>query len=80
MGKELTYSQIDQIIEYTDFDNMKKLKSFELNKTNFKEDFSFFRKGQVGDWKNYFTEEMSKRYDEKIKKELSSYALIYCEN
>jgi len=79
LGRELTDVQINQIIEYTNFDNMKKLKSFELN-AHFKEEFSFFRKGQSGDWKNYFTEEMSKRYDEKTKKELSSYAKIYCEN
>ena len=27
-------------------------------------DHSFFRKGQIGDWKNHFTDEMSKKMDE----------------
>ena len=27
-------------------------------------DHGFFRKGQIGDWKNHFTDEMSKKMDE----------------
>lgn len=34
-------------------------------------EFKLFRKGEVGDWKNYFTEEMSKRLDEVVKAKLT---------
>ncbi|WCJ27733.1 Cytosolic sulfotransferase 18 [Euphorbia peplus] len=33
----------------------------------------FFRKGEVGDWKNYFTEEMSARLDEITKNKFSGF-------
>jgi hypothetical protein len=60
---------------------MKQLKAFDLQSTgHFEKDFSFFRKGQAGDWKNYFTQEMSEKYDEKTRRELSSFANLYCEN
>jgi hypothetical protein len=77
----LNQTQIKEIISYTEFANMKQLKAFDLQLTgHFEKDFSFFRKGQVGDWRNYFSEEMSKRYDEKTRTELNSLAKLYCES
>lgn len=32
----------------------------------------FFRKGKIGDWLNYFNEDMSSKLDQKIKLELNS--------
>ena len=37
---------------------------------NFKEDMQFFRKGQIGDWKNYFTEEMFARLKVAVERNL----------
>ena len=34
-------------------------------------ELKIFRKGEVGDWKNYFSEEMSKRLDEVVKANLT---------
>lgn len=32
----------------------------------------FFRKGEIGDWVNYFSEEMSIKLEEKLKNQLNS--------
>ena len=34
-------------------------------------EIKLFRKGQIGDWKNYFTEEMSKKIDEIVANKLT---------
>lgn len=38
-----------------------------------------FRKGQIGDWKNYFTEEMSKKIDEMMATKLEYKKPFRCE-
>lgn len=72
LGKELNDSQIQSLIEFTSFKNMKEKRPFkiEMHKEYFKEDLEFFRKGQIGDWVNYFTEDLSKRVDEAVQKNL----------
>ncbi len=37
----------------------------------------FIRKGQVGDWKNYFTDEMNKKMDAAIEKYLKPVGLEF---
>lgn len=36
----------------------------------FKTELNFFKKGQIGNWKNYLTEEQSKRIDDVVNKNL----------
>ena len=43
--------------------------------TEFKGDF--IRKGQVGDWKNYFTEEQNKRFDSLYAKKIAGSGLEF---
>ena len=59
---------------FTSFDNLKKLsKEYydEWKKANMAtEDINMYRKGEIGNWRSYFTPEMSDRFDEIIKQKL----------
>uniref|UniRef100_A0A0E0CEM0 Sulfotransferase n=1 Tax=Oryza meridionalis TaxID=40149 RepID=A0A0E0CEM0_9ORYZ len=37
----------------------------------------FFRKGEVGDWKNYLTEEMAKKLDAVVEEKLKGSGLTF---
>ncbi|WCJ28654.1 Cytosolic sulfotransferase 17 [Euphorbia peplus] len=59
---------VEKIVQFCSFDNLSNL---DVNKSTTKiyNSFAFgneayFRKGKVGDWKNYFTSEMGKRIDQ----------------
>lgn len=53
--------EIKQIVDKNSFSNMKR------NETGVDASKSFFRKGQSGDWKNYFDDELDKVYDERLR-------------
>ena len=42
----------------------------------FKTELNFFKKGQIGNWKNYLTEEQSKRIDDVVNKNLKYKKII----
>ena len=73
LQKDLTDSKVVELAEHLSFKNMKKMatpyederRAIVFNKADDKS-ASFYRKGVAGDWRNYFTEEMSKRMDERI--------------
>ena len=64
----LTESELQAIVEFTSFTNMKDYVKF--NSPHYKPDLQFFRKGKVGDWRNYLSQEMSERMDQWIEKNL----------
>ena len=71
MEYDLTPSTVSSIVDQTTFDKMKVNKSTNyswIDSFRFEKNTSFLRKGKVGDWKNYFTDEQSTRVDEEIKK------------
>ena len=72
MGLEFTEDQIKSLVAFVSFDNMKDLPSMAFNALDvyFKTELKFFKKGQIGNWKNYLTEEQSKRIDEVVSKNL----------
>lgn len=68
-------SDIDRLCDYLKFDKMQRNKAVNLDEIiyagkdrneNDKCQVKFIRKGQIGDWKNYFTNEMSERFDKWI--------------
>ena len=81
LGKELTDENVEALVDHLSFKKMKDNtavnRKHDLEKPFFTEDGSFMRKGEVGDWKNYFTDEMNKRMDEAIEKYLKPIGLEF---
>ncbi len=75
LGKDLDDKQVDLIIKWSSFDNMKKNPSvnYEWYKEIglFRKDGHFFRKGKIGDWLNHFDFSTSKQFDEIVEKNLT---------
>ncbi|XWS39259.1 hypothetical protein CRYUN_Cryun18bG0035500 [Craigia yunnanensis] len=73
--------KIQEIIEFCSFENLSNL---EVNKTGMHqkkgklvENGAYFRKGKVGDWRNYLTIEMGKHLDNIMELKLSGSGLIF---
>ena len=78
LGHDLTDEQVKSVVDFCSFDKLKNSRAFEMKSEKaegeaatldeqaekVKDEFKLFRKGQIGDWKNYFSEEMSKKIDE----------------
>ena len=81
LGKELTDENVEAMVDHLSFKKMKNNPA--VNKEEgkairlFNESGSFMRKGEVGDWKNHFTDEMNKRMDEATKKHLKPIGLEF---
>jgi len=69
---------VDEII---DLCSLRNLSSLEINKTgklnSGRENKTFFRKGEVGDWKNYLTPEMENKIDMIIQEKLQNSGLKF---
>ena len=68
-----TEMEIDSITKNTSLENMKSNPKTNLKTTPgfyFKGEDSFIRKGEIGDWTNYFTSEQNKYIEERIENEL----------
>ena len=81
LEKEITEEQVGILVDHLSFKKMKQNKSVNFEALQdgkiMKKEGSFIRKGEVGDWKNYFTEEMNKRMDEAIEKYLKPVGLEF---
>ncbi len=67
LGKHLTEYRILKLDDHLYIDNFRKIMT-EAQKDPMYE--KFIRKGKVGDWRNHFTEEKTKIWDEWIAKNL----------
>ena len=78
LNKPLTDQLIHSIIEHTSFDHMKENKMVNYEAA-VKEngDSKFMRKGQVGDWVNYFSKEQSDLCDAQLEEKLSGTSLKF---
>lgn len=75
---------VEEIIELCSFEKLRNLKA---NKTGAITvgDVSagtdtFFRKGEVGDWKNHLTAEMANRIDKIVEEKLNGSGLSFCDS
>ncbi|XP_071943773.1 sulfotransferase 1B1-like [Antedon mediterranea] len=83
MGYKLSDDVIDKIVEKSSFKSMKTCshrvhpppeKLFPIDMHVYK-DTSFFRKGVIDDWKNYFTDAQNEEYDKICKEKLNGTGL-----
>lgn len=82
LQKEITDEQIKQLEEHLSFESMKgnpqvNLEGFREIGFNDIEDGRMIRKGQVGDWMNYFDDEMNRRVDEAVKEHFEGIGLSF---
>ena len=75
LNKNVTNEQIEQLKEHLKFSKMAanpavNLEQFIVPKNGTKNDpnIKFIRKGQIGDWKNYMSEDLERKFDEWIEK------------
>merc|ERR1719186_1879367 len=64
LNKPLSEEKKEELVNHLKFENMKKNPAVNEEEAGFKGDF--IRKGKVGDWKNYFTEENGDRWNKWI--------------
>lgn len=87
LGKRLTDEQVTALEDHLSFNSMKKNPALNLEpilaimeKSRPKEanpDETFIRKGTVGDWKNYMSEELSAKFDRFTEENLRGSDLVF---
>ena len=81
LGKTISDEMIEAVVDHLSFKKMKKNPA--VNKEERRElglftgEGCLMRKGETGDWKNYFTDEMNKRMDEAIEKHFKPIGLEF---
>ncbi|GLV32779.1 Sulfotransferase 2 [Carabus blaptoides fortunei] len=86
LEKSVTDEEVDTLAEYLSFKNMKSNPAVNLervvetrNDVHFSDELgkTFIRKGEVGDWKNHMTPELSKRFDDWTEENLKDTGLSF---
>ena len=81
LGKEIRDEKMEELLDHLSFKKMKHNPAVNYEEGTRKEIYTggghFMRKGEVGDWKNYFTDEMNKRMDEAIEKHFKPIGLEF---
>lgn len=79
LGKDIAEEDIHKIIEHCSFQRMSKNQYVGLSKESAKnnEAHRFFRKGKVGDWQNYFSEEQNNRMEKWIESQIQGSGLKF---
>lgn len=76
LGRELSEESVDTIVDHCTFESMKANKMVNREKLPISDLFDmtkskFMRKGIVGDWQNYFTEEQNAAFEEVYKRRMA---------
>ena len=81
LGKQVTDEKVEALVDHLSFKKMKNNSAVNREDRKatkvFTNNGNFMRKGEVGDWKNYFTDEMNKRMDEAIEKHFKAIGLEF---
>lgn len=86
LDKKLTDEQVEKVCDFLSFENMKNnpgvnlsaLLDAYLGKDYLKRTGkAFIRKGEMGDWKNHMTPELSEKFDEWIEKNTKGTGLFF---
>ncbi|XP_026674212.1 sulfotransferase family cytosolic 1B member 1 [Ceratina calcarata] len=81
LGKTVTEEQIGELSEHLKFSKMATNPAINLEhilpQKDLPDDDKFIRKGKVGDWRNYMSEELSQRFDEWTEKNLRGSGLDF---
>ena len=78
--EDLTEKLVQDVLQNSSFANMKKDPSSNykwLAGTVFQEDYNFIRKGEIGGWKEQFSEEQNKSFDELFAERMSGSDLTF---
>ncbi|XP_059171158.1 sulfotransferase 1E1-like [Physella acuta] len=78
LGTGCSEELCEKIAEACNFDRMKPIR--EANSAEEQNSFkisSYYRKGAVGDWKNWFTEDLNEEFDREYKKHMADYRTVY---
>ncbi|XP_028310068.1 amine sulfotransferase-like [Gouania willdenowi] len=78
LGKNLSEADIQKVVEKATFKNMKKdpKANYEFLPEE-KIQGNFMRKGQIGDWKNFFNAEQSERVDRELQEKLGDLSVNF---
>ncbi len=78
LQKDIPESAVEDLVERLGFKKMKEdTQQVEGSKGNAAAIRQVFRKGEIGDWKNYFTQEMNERMDKKIAEKFKNTGLQF---
>lgn len=86
LNKELSDTQVDKLCDHLSFQNMKTNRAVNLEAILEKSfgvsylestDLRFIRKGEIGDWKNYMSDDLSRRFDEWAEQHLKGTELSF---
>ncbi|XP_013410941.1 sulfotransferase 1A1 [Lingula anatina] len=80
LGKTLSSVSMEKIVNYTSFDSMKKNPATRISAITDAIDESvspFYRKGMVGDWRNYFTEQQNTIFEKTFREKMDGSGLSF---
>lgn len=78
--KELCDLDIEKMLQHLNFKNMQKNPAVNLSTvlpSSDAKNAKFIRRGEVGDWKNYFTPELSAKFDRVIEEKTRGTGLVF---
>ncbi|XP_063369015.1 luciferin sulfotransferase [Cydia amplana] len=86
LGKTMTNDQVDKLCDHLSFKNMKSNRAVNLEpilQKSFGKSYlegtklRFIRKGEIGDWKNYMSDDLSRRFDQWAEQHLEGTGLKF---